>query len=313
MDARSKKLSYLLSVFSSLLLFCLAFWLYSSLGGGKLDQVIPATTKEEDRFDVQIVYSTFVNLKRPDWLHVISLQLNNLVSNGLAQRASQIYVCISTEMANSSSMETAKVLRRAQQHITNILPNARIEATLANKYEFPGIRKVWDLSQRLSGREARETIFLYFHSKGMFNSPDKSSSRDFHERMLFRTVIDPWKSILPRFVQHETLNKAGYAASSAGFIWYNFWWVRASYAQNLVCPIVSKRRHYYEVWLALLDSNLKHWPKMHAINFEIANQELANFTRARDLVVGAGPSDCLSLCKDGVPLGMYWEWDKLCE
>ena len=38
----------------------------------------------------------------------------------------------------------------------------------------------------------------------------------------------------------------------AGWIWFNFWWARASYLKKLVEPVRSTRRHYYEDWLGRL-------------------------------------------------------------
>jgi len=299
----TRKISLKHALYACVMLFCI-FTQASRLAFTAPARVAAAAP----RLDVQIVYNAFINLKRNDWLDVITLQLQGIVSNGLADHASQIYVCLSTEYANETDVGTALVLRTAVDQVIKIIPKARVEATILNRFEYPGIRRVWDISNKLSEGEAKETVLLYFHSKGMFNTKEKGS-RDKIERLLSSTVIDAWTTVLHRFAEIPTLNKAGYAASEQGFIWLNFWFARASYLQMLVNPVITDNRYYYEDWLGRVDKK-KLWPKLWQIEFPLAHtsenssaglespNELGDFS--------GGAKDCLSLCKPNLPIGTHF-------
>eukprot|EP01038_Epipyxis_sp_PR26KG_P003967 gene3967-5687_t len=127
-----------------------------------------------------------------------------------------------------------------------------------NLYEYPGIRKLWNIGQSNDDK----TIILYFHSKGM-TSGNLNETQDRWGRELSITVIDAWRDVLNEFQKYPHLNKAGYACSRAQWVWYNFMWVRASYLHTIVNPVISQRRHYYEDWIARKTP----WPKIDNIVF----------------------------------------------
>jgi hypothetical protein len=80
-------------------------------------------------------------------------------------------------------------------------------------------------------------------------------------KVLTSTVINPWKTVVEKFSEHEQINKAGWMASRAGWVWFNFFWVRASYLKRVVCPtVVSSDRYYYESWLGRLSTNGTYCP-----------------------------------------------------
>lgn len=116
-------------------------------------------------------------------------------------------------------------------------------------FEYPGIRKVYSLA---TTNPSSSHYILYFHSKSM--SRYQGVREDF-EQTLHSTVIVPWKKVLAIFYSHPTIDKIGWSASGFGFIWYNYWWARASYLSTIESPVKTPRRHYYEDWLCrvLLD------------------------------------------------------------
>ena len=266
-----------------------------------------------------IVYNAFINTKRQDWLSVIALQIDGLVSNGIAFKAKDIYVCISTEFANETDHASAGNLLLVQELLNERIPKAKLLATMMNRYEYPGIRRVWDVSRRLDDTTARNTVILYFHSKGMFNSKStnlvytfngKPAYKDEIERRLFSSVIDNWRHVLAQFRQVKMLNKAGYAASPEGWIWLNFWFARASYIQKLVPPIISDNRYYYEDWLVRFDKDGK-WPRLWSMEFPETHKSISNadgkIEQGSGLEEGSFASssaDCLSLCKPRLPVGL---------
>ena len=103
-----------------------------------------------------------------------------------------------------------------------------------------------------SGRQ--DSIFLYFHTKGMVNH-GRHTARPAAEADLFERTIIPWREVVKVFKINATVTRVGEYPAPAGWIWVNFWWARTSYVQSLTEPIRSKRRHYYEDWLGRLYDN----------------------------------------------------------
>lgn len=184
--------------------------------------------------------------------------------------------------------------RYAVHLVRKIIPTAIISVTTENVYEYPGIRRVWELGQQIPRNESHTALILYFHSKGMSNGENITEVRSDFEKELFATVIDPWKPITKIFQNKVDINKVGYQVSDTGFLWYNFWWARASYIHTLVCPIVIKewraeQRFYYEQWLCMLDDK-KIWPHVHSIEFP-ADRRIWHG-------IPSGKQDCLALKVD---------------
>ena len=93
---------------------------------------------------------------------------------------------------------------------------------------------------------------LYFHSKSMTRF---RGIREPVEKALHRTIIARWKEVLDIFQRHPNIDKIGSTASNYGFIWWNYWWARASYLAQVETPIKTTRRHYYEDWLCRIVKN----------------------------------------------------------
>eukprot|EP01038_Epipyxis_sp_PR26KG_P007276 gene7276-9918_t len=130
-----------------------------------------------------------------------------------------------------------------------------------------------------------------------------TEKQDAIERILYDTVIDPWIDILDKFQKNPQLHKAGYGCSPAGWVWFNFMWVRASYyLHHVVCPVITPRRHYYEDWIARKTNRIL--PKIDHITFN-NHEEIGEFT--------SSSRDCLSLCRKNIPIGAKFEvfdtWD----
>lgn len=186
--------------------------------------------------DIQIVYFLWINPKT-NWKHLLTNQLDDLKSNGLLNVIKGLNIHISSQSAENT--------QSAIEIINNYYP-AVVSISNINEWEYRGIHKVWELVQKEPNNS--ETIFLYFHSKGM---TEMKNNRNKHEKILFEKVIDNWKKNIYLFEKVSTINKIGYGASESGFIWFNFWWARASYLKNCVEPVKTNDRFYYERWLAL--------------------------------------------------------------
>lgn len=263
-------------------------------------QINKLSFTQSSKTKIIVVYNAFINTARPNWIDLIRVQLENIVENGLASRANQVFVALSTNIASETNAKVASDVKYAVQTVREIIPKAYIEITLENRYEYAGIRLAWDIGQRVSDKDLNNTIILYFHSKGMVYTWGETlgyqTVRVAMELRLFKAVINPWRRIISRFEQSPVINKAGYAASPKGYLWYNFWWARASYIRNLVPPHIFNQtyddRYYYEGWLCLVD-DYKLWPTVHSISFPIP------LKRGRP----SGANDTLSLCRPDLPLG----------
>ena len=258
------------------------------------------------KIKIYIVYNAFINLKRSNWADLIELQVQNLVDNGLMAHTNEFHACLSIEPSGIAELEMKSITDGISEKIHLLVPAAIITLTFRNKFEYPGIHKVWEIGQRmeLGSSEATNSIVLYFHSKGMFNGHLKKNPRSTRELLLFQNVIDPWKSVLERFNSDPDLNKAGFAASEYGYIWYNFWWTRVSYVQKLVEPPEASDRYYYERWLGHLKAS-HIWPK------PIVGTRHGAGNDSRGIFQGSG--DCLSLCRPEVPRGAFFTIPHPCE
>lgn len=188
---------------------------------------------------VDIVYfiNTYVNLTYP---FLLQKQLSDLVECGLIRRGHLYIECCGTDSRFSGYVRDVLGAEMARTTIT---------MHIENNHEYFGIDRVWSLNQEYAGDHSKH-IILYFHSKGISHdvfSPQNRCRRDVQH--LFDHVIRPWENVLGVFERHPTVDKIGYAYSSVGFIWYNFWWVRGSYCRTVERPIITNRRHYYEDWI----------------------------------------------------------------
>lgn len=118
--------------------------------------------------------------------------------------------------------------------------------TKENAFEYPGIKKVWDLAQ-----ENREGYILYFHAKGLSHLSlfPFSRKRTRSEQIIFREVVFNWKKNILWLDHLTSATKAGLHCGGRGWAWYNFWIARSSYLYHLDEPVLTQRRHYYEDWL----------------------------------------------------------------
>ena len=77
-------------------------------------------------------------------------------------------------------------------------------------------------------------------------------SRPLEESQLFNSTVVPWRHIVNVLARNDTVDRVGTFPAPMGWIWVNFFWVRASHVQKLSEPIRTTRRHYYEDWLGRL-------------------------------------------------------------
>ncbi|CAL6337686.1 unnamed protein product [Bathycoccus prasinos] len=220
---------------------------YTQVSRGLLESKADLEIKGD--LEIVIVYNVYLPTRR-DWRPLLRSQMQDIADIGLLER-SELHVSISAEINETTDSKTSYLDQKLQfQEAIQIIDKitskrAKYELTLGNFYEYPGIARLW----RLGRLKDRQSLFLYFHSKGMVNHGNSLIANKKY-KPLFLTVIKPWQEVKRRFKENRKLNLAGYAASRSGFIWYNFFWVRGSYLKTLTRPIKTSRRHYYEDYIS---------------------------------------------------------------
>lgn len=185
---------------------------------------------------ISVVYFAFVNSAH-DWASLVRAQLQDLVDLGLADH-STVHVCLSMPAGDDALLE------RAVQLAISVIPFAVIHCSPGNSFEYPGVLRFWQLG---AADPSPHHYVLYHHSKGMVNGGNQESRSVINLR-LAHSVVDPWRRLIAKFEAEPLLQRAGYAAAPGGWIWLNFFWGRASFIADLVRPIQTDRRHYYEDW-----------------------------------------------------------------
>jgi hypothetical protein len=252
---------------------------------------------------VVIVYYGYIYPQREHWLDIMRQQLDEFNCNGLAQRAERIYVSLAIDTAAETSRDAAALVNETIAAARAIHPRAVFDVTLENRFEYPGLRRVWDLAQHIeSEEEARNTVVVYTHSKGMFNTylAHFHAARVPLEIKLFHATFDRWDEALRMFAARPALNKVGCFPADTGHVWFNLFFVRASYVQRLVNPTIAKDRFYYEHWLKFLDSE-RYWPRVDRMEF-VERDVYRPSTR------NSGCADCWSTCMGpgNDTLGVTW-------
>jgi hypothetical protein len=200
----------------------------------------PGPTPDYIRLKTRIVY--FINCHvNPNYIYLFRSQMESLRRTGLIQGTSSVLYIISSGTAGDQAMLAAELRR-----IWGDLPNLRHEHGEENAFEYPGIRKVWEL-----GREDQDAYILYFHARGLsrIKLGRFRRNRQPAERRLFKRVVSEWRMNLNWLEHIPSAEKVGLTCGGNGWVWYNFWWARASYVKHLEEPVKTDRRHYYEDWL----------------------------------------------------------------
>jgi hypothetical protein len=198
-------------------------------------------TKEDlAKAKVRIVY--FINCYiNQNFIYLFNSQLREFEATGLLQETdSALYIVFSGTEQDRMTIEdaTRKLFGKGTEiHFVHHKENA---------YEYPGIKKVWGL-----GREDADGLILYFHARGIsrIKLGRFRRNRQLTEKGLFNKVIGEWRQNLLWLRHVPSIDKVGINCGGNGWLWFNFWWVRASYVRQLEEPVKTDRRHYYEDWI----------------------------------------------------------------
>jgi hypothetical protein len=116
--------------------------------------------------------------------------------------------------------ESLRLLQETRIHVHKTIPTAKITIAGSNRFEYSGIRRVWELA--VSDVDPENHVIIYFHGKGMVNHGADGLARSELNKHLMDTVICPWSKLRQAFASHSTLEKAGYAIGDKRKAWFNF-------------------------------------------------------------------------------------------
>ena len=173
-----------------------------------------------------------------NYLEIVEEQLLRLKHSGLYDWCDKLEItCVNTEGDFSGIEELIKDLDKV---ILNKFTN--------NNYEFEGINKVWEYSQKHSGK------VFYFHTKGVSNNYTDVKTKEISK---WKTRgISWWKEIMEYFLidnykecidKLDSYDQCGVTCNNRWW-WGNFWWSNLSFIYLNESPNHGDR-WYYESWL----------------------------------------------------------------
>lgn len=189
------------------------------------------------RFHINIIYFANLFINPTHGIILIERQMKDLVETGLLDVAT-LHIVLSVPMKFNPTIK--------EKLYQSFLPSHNVIFHINNEdcLEYPGIQLVHALA---SANGSPNHYLLYFHSKGISHFRGK---REEIEVALHKTVIAQWRHVLEIFETHPNIDKIGSCSSNVGWIWWNYWWARASYLAQVEIPVKTEIRHYYKDWLS---------------------------------------------------------------
>ncbi len=143
-----------------------------------------------------MVYGVYIN-PEADWKMLITAQLEDIKRTGVFE-ASKLYVVVTNPFDTPGVREFFLGLD---------LDLHELSIHTENRFEYPAIKKVYDLSLSLGGN----ALIAYFHSKGMSYANNKRRSKQ--EIVLTHYTFRKWRMVVDLFSKNRELSMAGLALS----------------------------------------------------------------------------------------------------
>lgn len=198
--------------------------------------------------NITITYNLFIRPEQ-NWHFLVKDQLSDLAASGIHHCATTIIALAVPDFHNNFTYpELQQIMFDAVYFIRqqDVGKDAFIVQEHENSYEYPGIHSLYNWANSESPDTAHNHLFLYFHSKGMVNHGLLTERVD---RQIFDTTVVPWRSIVRRFQEDDSIRAAAWMPSQAGWSWHNFWWSRGDWIQKLKVPKRTDDRYFWESWL----------------------------------------------------------------
>jgi hypothetical protein len=181
---------------------------------------------------INVFYYTY--LYPNHWEKIVTEQLQSLKECGLYDFADKIYITIT-----SNKQDLDKLTKLIENNYNKI---KILKYSLENKYEYYGIKSLYDMSEKNS-------VNLYFHTKGVTSGITNKNNNNIRLG-LFNYLIKDFKKILSEFNINKDLDICTLIPHERGFGYYNFFWVRGEYLKKYCqIPTENSNRFYWEEWL----------------------------------------------------------------
>lgn len=188
---------------------------------------------------IHLIYYIWINDER-NWKIIVEGQLKDIINSGILEDAHLNIVL---------AAKTDELITESTYFIINILNYTdyltfSLTTTLKNNFEYEGIKKLY-----LLANDEPNKLYIYMHTKGMFNNIYNKNIRIPEEILLTRNLLNNWKEIKKIFKNDKYIVRAGLAPAQGGWVWFNFFWARGDYLRTCEEPKISSVRYYYESWL----------------------------------------------------------------
>lgn len=186
------------------------------------------------------------------WNDIVQEQLRRVKDSGLYDATDLFFV---------TAIDPNSQFQAELDAIKALYPKIDVEVSTLNGYEYAGIKKVWDICQRV------DTNVLYFHAKGVSNTYRHHSKKDeLYEPKVRR--IREWRHCLEWFLLDKwsqctdllkTYDNVGVTCNN-GWFWGNFWWSKSEFIRQRSAPSHGDR-WYFEAWLnmGMTSKNYEWW------------------------------------------------------
>lgn len=191
-----------------------------------------------------------------DYLDIVKDQFNRVVSSGLYSWCDKMEITCVVDHNVEHSFDELELLFANRPKVT-------LNKIRTNDYEYEGINKVWEYSQKYQGE------VFYFHAKGVSNKFKNLSTKEISSRK--QEGIKWWKEIMEYYLidnfrdclaKLKTNDQCGVTLVN-NWWWGNFWWSNLDWVHANHAPEHGDR-WYFEAWL-----NRTRTPKAHQYyNFE---------------------------------------------
>lgn len=216
----------------------------------QLENNKPSLAKEKAStlFEFHLVY--FVNCKiRNNYGEWMTGMLMGTRGSSLPTTAT-LYI-----VATSHNCTEEKFLHETVNAISTFRKDAQTILECHNDeketYEYHGIHKAWKIGQEQQQQPDKNNsnaIIGYFHSKGVTRADNFNDYVVNHSHPTLH-AMGRYEQVADAFALFPWIEKAGVFCGGCGWVWFNFWYARASYVNMLMEPVLTERRHYYEAWL----------------------------------------------------------------
>jgi len=182
-----------------------------------------------------------------NYLEVVKQQLDRIKASGLYDWCDKLEItCINT---NNRFEDVEELLKG--------LDKVNLNKFISNQYEYEGINKVWEYSQKYSGK------VFYFHTKGVSNTYDNIQNKQESDKK--KKGVAWWKEIMEHYLidnyqdclqKLDKYDQCG-VTSVDRWWWGNFWWSNLYWIQSNEKPNPGDRWSF-EAWL-----NSNRFPSYH--------------------------------------------------